>query len=606
LSAGGAEELSLAVTAAPSEDDPLIGATVGSWMVTSLIGEGGMGRVYAAMDPESGARVAVKVLEISKEATKGRTEEDKQLLLEEAKQRFAREINVAIEVGREHPHIIQILKSGRLDDGRPYFVMEYLYGRSLAKRIAEAPPRGAELRRLLEQVCNALLVIHKAGVLHRDLKPENIWILEPEGAESQAKILDFGVSKVEGASPLTKLGGLVGSPCYMAPEQARSRGVDERSDVYSLGAVLREMVTGVCLFGEAGRSITAVLSDVLSTAPPPLVPRPGFVVSPELERLISDCLEKDPDKRPQNMTEVKARLMAALDACANCEGPAVACAPELAFSKTEAPVPRLSAAGPRISAGVGPSSQPSPRQSGEKGPEVQSGEKGPEVQSGEKGPEVQSGEKGPDLPRPAQRGEGRGEGSISLAARNGERVGVRGSIPAALPPTAVLLRSSRSRSQTVWLVAIVVAALGLAAAVILKVRQDSAPKAAVSPSAPAAPAPALTPPPPVATAAPSLAKAETVAAKRGASPISGPRARTSSRSPLASRAVDTPLQPGPAPASVAGAPLPDKSPPLPPAPTPAAAPPVRAEVPGVEARKPSRQLSPSERDLITDKDLLLR
>ena len=306
----------------PARRDPLIGAVVGSWTITHQLGQGGMGKVFAARDPDSGAQVAVKVLELSEKAFAGLTDEEQRGLLLGARLRFAREIEAAIAVGENQPNIIQILKAGKLDDGRPFFAMEYLHGRPLAERICEDPPRGVELRRLLEQVCDALLVIHRAGILHRDLKPENIWVVEPKNALSFAKILDFGVSKVEGASPLTQLGGVVGSPCYMAPEQARGKEVDERSDIYSLGSVLREIVTGECLFGGHERSLTAVLSDVLSTPAPPVVPRDGFAVSSELERLIADCLQKEPALRPQNMAEFKARLLPALEACANCEGTA--------------------------------------------------------------------------------------------------------------------------------------------------------------------------------------------------------------------------------------------------------------------------------------------
>ncbi len=174
----------------PAKRDPLIGAVVGSWTITHQLGRGGMGKVFAARDPDSGAQVAVKVLELSEKAFAGLTDEEQRGLLLGARLRFAREIEAAIAVGENQPNIIQILKAGKLTDGRPFFAMEYLHGRPLAKRICEDPPRGVELRRLLEQVCDALLVIHRAGILHRDLlgspsegsfrSPDRVWWARPD------------------------------------------------------------------------------------------------------------------------------------------------------------------------------------------------------------------------------------------------------------------------------------------------------------------------------------------------------------------------------------------------------------------------------------------
>jgi serine/threonine protein kinase len=316
-----------ALAASPTVVDPtdegdqkrnLIGTRIGPWVITEFLDEGGMGAVYAATDPISSAEVAVKVLKLDELVTTFPVEE-RQRKKEGAKQRFLHEAKVASEVGRNQPNIIQILTWGEIDPDRPYFVMEYLYGRSLAKRILDDPPRGTELRRLLEQMCDALQVIHQAGVFHRDLKPGNIWVVEPKSGLSSAKVLDFGLSKVEGNHSLTKSGQIMGSVCYMSPEQAQSLTVDARSDIYSLGAILREMVTGKSLFSESERPIAAILLDVILTPPPPLVPRPGFVVSLELSKLIQSCLDKNPDLRPSNISELKVKLLAALDQCSNCE-----------------------------------------------------------------------------------------------------------------------------------------------------------------------------------------------------------------------------------------------------------------------------------------------
>jgi serine/threonine protein kinase len=290
------------------------GTSIGYWTITRKLGEGGMGAVYAATAADIGTTVAVKVLSFP-----GWRKPEAQREFDKAKERFHREAKAASRL--KHPNVIAILAYGTLPDGRPYFVMEYLPGRPLDERLRQEPPQGAELTRLLSQVCDALAAIHMEGIVHRDLKPENIWIVEPKQGETFAKLLDFGISKMEGTSKLTETGTHAGTVFYESPEQLDGKNIGPRSDVYSFGAVLYEVFTGQLLFGE--QSLAKIFHDILFADPPPLVARAPYSISPALERLILDCLKKKPDERPQSAAELKARLQAALAEA----GPALASAP---------------------------------------------------------------------------------------------------------------------------------------------------------------------------------------------------------------------------------------------------------------------------------------
>jgi serine/threonine protein kinase len=521
----------------PSKGD-LRGTMVGSWQIVGLLGKGGMGKVYAARDPVSDAQVAVKVLDFDADSMVGFPPSQRRQREEEFKERFLREAQVASRVGRNQPNIIQILTYGRLDDDRPFFVMELLHGRSLAERITKDPPRGAELRRLLEQVCHALVVIHRADVQHRDLKPENIWVCEPTAGPSSAKVLDFGLSKLQGANNLTRPGETMGSVHYMSPEQAQARPVDARTDIYAFGSVLREIITGKRLFDEPGRTDVSVLLAAVTTPPPPLVPREGFVVSPELDQLISDCLQKTPELRPQTIAEVRERLMSALDACANCEG------------HGDSPLPSLE--------------QPSLR-----------------------------------------------EAIYPLTGRT------ISSVPAP-PLTDALIEATTGRARLAWALGIGVVALAAVVLLLVLERRIGSTAAALGQaptpiSASATPPPVVPPTPhasaartPVAILAPP--KTESLPTGRTSTPSAAPRVRTATGASPPIRPAETVLQPAPPPTQTIVGPEPAAYKPAPrtpalPAERTAVVP---TEVPPIEARKPSRRLTPSERDLITDEDVLLK
>jgi hypothetical protein len=272
------------------------GAKVGEYVVDRKIAEGGMGSVYAGHHPVIGKRVAVKVLA------------EHCAHIPDLIRRFVEEARAVNKIG--HPNIIDIFSFGTLADARPFFVMEYLEGASLAVRLEAADLTASETRRLLRQICSALEAAHRAEIVHRDLKPENIWIAAPAHEDSFAKVLDFGIAKLldNPQARTTQTGAAMGTPRYMAPEQCMGRPVDRRADIYSLGVILYELFAGVVPF--RGESFGELLYQHMSEAPePPSKHRP---VDPELERIILSCLEKDPAKRPQTAKDLARLLDAAL------------------------------------------------------------------------------------------------------------------------------------------------------------------------------------------------------------------------------------------------------------------------------------------------------
>jgi serine/threonine-protein kinase len=267
----------------PIGEDLLLGQTVGAYRVARLLGVGGMGRVYKAVHPSIGSRVAVKVL--SRECS------DRRDLVE----RFfaeARAVNLI-----RHESIVNVLDLAMLPDGRPFIIMEYLDGAPLSTIVEMANTRGSRLpiggtARVCGEVLEALQAAHDKHVIHRDLKPDNIFIA-PSG---RPKVLDFGIAKLSdgGVGSSTKTGSLLGTPHYMSPEQASGRPVDHRTDVYAMGVILYECLTGQKPF------VAEALFDLLRMhveAPPPSarVLRPDLPV--EVDQVILCALAKSPDQR---------------------------------------------------------------------------------------------------------------------------------------------------------------------------------------------------------------------------------------------------------------------------------------------------------------------
>lgn len=250
-------------------------------------GTGGMGTVYRAVDHSTGSVVAVKVLRDSGA---------------ESIARFAHEARVLGEL--EHPHVVRYVTHGLLADGEPFLAMEWLDGQSLADRLKLGPMSSADTIEIGRRVAGALAVAHARGYVHRDIKPSNLFL--QDGDVSRVKLLDFGIARLDRVTTaLTKTGMLIGTPGYMAPEQAKGeRGaLNARADIFSLGCVLFECLTGQPAF--QGMHVIALLAKLLMEEPPrvrELCPE----VPSALDELISLMLSKEPELRPANGQAVVA------------------------------------------------------------------------------------------------------------------------------------------------------------------------------------------------------------------------------------------------------------------------------------------------------------
>ena len=278
--------------------DLSVGVRLGRYEVRAKLGEGGMGVVYVARDPKLGRDVAIKVLPAAFSA-------DAQRLA-----RFEQEASAAGALN--HPNVLSVHDVGT-QDGSPYVVSELLEGETLRERLSGGalPPRKALDYAL--QITRGLAAAHERGIVHRDLKPENIFITR----DGRAKILDFGLVKLTGhgeaeaEGPTRRLatdaGAVMGTVGYMAPEQVRGQKVDHRADIFSLGAVLYEMLSGRRAF--RGESAADTLSAILKEDPPDLS-ESNRTVSPALERVVLHCLEKSPAARFQSANDLAFALEA--------------------------------------------------------------------------------------------------------------------------------------------------------------------------------------------------------------------------------------------------------------------------------------------------------
>jgi serine/threonine-protein kinase len=287
-------------------NDPLIGKTVdnGEYRIVERIGTGGMGSVYKAEQPSMNRMVAVKVLH-SKYAER-----------DDLVSRFRREARAMSQLS--HPNTARVYKFGQLDDGAAYFVMDYMEGKNLAHTVRQHGPMAYERAiNIMVQVCGALDEAHRAGIIHRDLKPENIFLTNQAGTADFPKVLDFGLAKVSekqmgrGSLMVTQQGMVFGTPEFMSPEQTQGETLDRRSDIYSLGLILYELLTGKLPF-EATKPLEIMKAHV-QEPPIPLSERvEGLTFPPELDRVLDKAMAKRPEDRYADAVEFAHALRACL------------------------------------------------------------------------------------------------------------------------------------------------------------------------------------------------------------------------------------------------------------------------------------------------------
>jgi serine/threonine protein kinase len=262
-----------------------VGTDVGGYVIEDVLGQGGMGVVYAATHPLIGKRAAVKVLrpELSTDVR--------------AVERFITEARSVNQIG--HPNIVDIFAFGTLPDGRNYYVMDLLVGESLRTRLKRTGAlHVSEAAHVVDEISSALIAAHTKGIIHRDLKPDNVFMMSVAGRWPEVKLLDWGLAKL--LSPTSKFrtvtGALLGTPVYMSPEQARAADtVDVRTDIYSLGVIAYELISGVAPF-KRNTSMETLLAHAEEQVPPLADKVPGL--PDELVQLIEAMLGKEPDERP--------------------------------------------------------------------------------------------------------------------------------------------------------------------------------------------------------------------------------------------------------------------------------------------------------------------
>ncbi len=298
------EHLEESTTAEVNTDalDPLLGQTVdGRFRIVEIIGRGAMGKVYRAVQLPLNRAVAIKVLDSRYGA--GRDESFKQRFLVEA----------ALTSKLNHPNTVRVLDYGSTRDGLFFLAMEYLDGETLEKLLTRGALPWHRVLSIGQQMARALREAHELGVVHRDLKPGNVVMLHADDDADFVKVLDFGLVKsfIEGheleGRAITKQGMLMGSPPYMAPEQGEKNRADPRSDIYSLGTILFEMLSGKPPFSGGG-ALEVILKHVNQPVPALVTPSRYEAVPEALQSIVLRCLAKSPMDRFQSMEELLTAL----------------------------------------------------------------------------------------------------------------------------------------------------------------------------------------------------------------------------------------------------------------------------------------------------------
>ena len=284
-----------------TQKDPLIGLTLDEkYHLEERLGEGGMGTVYRARHLLMDRPVAIKVLHpqfVENEA---------------ARTRFQLEARAAVLL--HHANAVSVTDFGQTADGLVYIVMELLEGRTLREiLVKEAPLETARATSIMLQISAAVAAAHKAGIIHRDLKPSNILVTQSADAPASVKVLDFGIAKLaadildeEDASAVTLPGTPIGTPRYMSPEQYDGHDLTPAADVYSLGVILYEMLTGMAPF----TGVSPIEIAIKHANDAPLSPRAIVAAIPEdVERVVLHALEKQPEARPADAAEFRGELL---------------------------------------------------------------------------------------------------------------------------------------------------------------------------------------------------------------------------------------------------------------------------------------------------------
>jgi len=279
--------------------DPIIGSTIaGRFEVLEFIARGGMGSVYRGRQLPLGRACAIKVLHPTLQG-------DERM---DFHHRFFLEASTSAKLS--HPNTVTVFDYGKAEGDLYYMAMEYLEGRTLREAIKQdAPFREERVLHVARQICRSLREAHGMGVIHRDLKPANIFLVQHGDEADMVKVLDFGLVKNvnDTDQQQTQAGICMGSPKYMAPEQVTGARVDARTDVYALGILMYEMLTGRVPF-DRGNRMTTIMAQVTEEVPPMRTVKPELALSADLERVVMRCLAKLPDERYKSMDDVLTAL----------------------------------------------------------------------------------------------------------------------------------------------------------------------------------------------------------------------------------------------------------------------------------------------------------
>ncbi|MBL8976225.1 MAG: serine/threonine protein kinase, partial [Myxococcales bacterium] len=289
-------------SASPSgrEDSGLIGRELGTYRLLSLLGGTGMSRVYLAEQAAGNKRFAVKVL---------RNANFNQAALDVVVRRFVQEARVASRLN--HPHIVDVVDFG-VAEGIAYLVMEYLDGESLRETLKRhGPLPWTRVLPMFLHICDALEAAHAKGVIHRDLKPSNCFRIRHATGDDYIKVCDFGLARIvdeDLPDGLLAGGVLLATPEYMAPELIRGAKPDPRVDIYGVGVLLYELLTGTCPF-QSGKQTTVLAMQLLDTAIPPRRVAPEANIPSSVERVIMRALSKQPEERFQSIADMRGALL---------------------------------------------------------------------------------------------------------------------------------------------------------------------------------------------------------------------------------------------------------------------------------------------------------